>query len=269
MKKLIGLLVVLCLMLSTFAALAEDARPVLIQGAMDVESKQMMEAVENPVEIQINGYHFVTGTLDGYPVVISKTQIGMVNAALVTALAVQTYQPLCVINQGTAGGHDPALHQGDIVIGETTYNINSFKNEHRDEGAGMAPESWIWRPTETYLNGEWVENDALHSDAELVKIAQTVPYAAGKVVPGVIGSGDVWNKEIDRINQIHAAFNTSCEEMETYAVAQVCQQLNVPFLGLRVLSNSELHDEDFDPATALACQTYAVDVAKAIIAAQK
>lgn len=269
MKKVLIVLVAVLMALVPSLSVAESVKaPIVLQGAMDCESQLMMDALENPVDESIGGYHFVTGTLNGYPVVVIKTQVGMVNSATVTTLAIERYKPLCVINQGTAGGHDPALHQWDIVLGESVSNINSFKSAHLDDGAGMAPETWEWMLTETYIDGEWKDNDALKSDEALLKIAQGVAYEKGSLVTGVIGSGDVWNKEIDRIQLIHDAFNTSCEEMETYAAAQVCNMLNVPFLGIRVLSNSELHAEEFDYLTALACQEYVLNVARAIIAAQ-
>ena len=75
----------------------------------------------------------------------------------------------------------------------------------------------------------------------------------------------MWNKELDRIALIHAQFNTSCEEMETYAVAQVCAYMETPFLGIRILSNNEIHQESFDPQTGPDCQNYVLDVARAII----
>lgn len=273
MKKTLSLLLSL-LMLLTLAssALAESAepRPILLQGAMDVETKAMMEALEGAKEETIAGYTFVTGTLDGYPVVVNKTQVGMVNAAATTTIGIMTYNPIAVINQGTAGGHDEALHQGDIVIGAKTVNINSFKSEWADVDAGIDPTKWENRSTEVLIEGEIKDVMELTSDAALMAIAESVKdqYEMGQVVQGVIGSGDVWNKELDRINLIHSQFNTSCEEMETFAVAQVCAYFDVPFLGLRILSNNELHKENFDPQTGVDCQEFTLVVTKALIEAQ-
>ncbi len=266
MKKMLSVVLVLLLILVSFAALAgEEKRPILIGGAMDLETADMMGALEGAETQTINGYTFVSGKLDGYPVVIVKTQVGMVNAAASTVTGIMTFSPVAVINQGTAGGHDEALHKGDIVIGASTVNINTFKSEWADKGAGIDPTKWVNFGTEVLSEGEIKEVTSLSSDPALVEIAKSVAYEKGALVEGVIGSGDVWNKELDRISLIHSQYNTSCEEMETYAVAQVCAYTQTPFLGIRILSNNELHQESFDPQTGSDCQAYVLDVARAMI----
>lgn len=267
MKKLLSLLLTLLLLVSiAVPVLGEEAsRPILIQGAMDLETSTMMEALEGAETQVLYGYTFVTGKLDGYPVVISKTQVGMVNAAASTTIGIMTFNPVAVINQGTAGGHAEALHKGDIVIGTTTVNINSFKSDWAAKGAGIDPTKWINRSTEVLVNGAIESVDKLGSDPALVEIAKAVAYTKGALVEGVIGSGDVWNKELDRIALINSQFDTACEEMETFSVAQVCVYMGTPFLGIRILSNNEIHEESFDPATGPDCQNYVLDVARAMI----
>ena len=50
--------------------------------------------------------------------------------------------------------------------------------------------------------------------------------------------------------------------IETHAAAQVCRNYGVPFLGIRILSNAELHGEEFNPSTGTACQQYVLAVIK-------
>lgn len=248
-------------------------KPIVLQGAMDVETEFMMEALEDSEEFTLGGYDFARGTLEGYPVIVSKTQVGMVNAATSTTLAIEELDPLVIINQGTMGGHDKELHRGDIVLGNETANINSFKSEWKDIGEGMDPANWEWRTSEINLSGDSFEDvSVLNIDSDYLAIAESVKdtYTKGEVVKGLIGSGDVWNKELDRINLIQEEFNTSGEEMETFAVAQVCKQLgDVPLLSVRILSNAELHKEDFEPETAVDCQEYVLDIARKIIEKQE
>src|SRR4051812_28407170 len=63
------------------------ARPVVVQGAMEVEIRKLAGAIENATEEKVGGWTFWRGTVDGYPVVISKTLKGMSNAAAATVLA--------------------------------------------------------------------------------------------------------------------------------------------------------------------------------------
>lgn len=50
--------------------------------------------------------------------------------------------------------------------------------------------------------------------------------------------------------------------METHAAAHICKNYKVPFLGIRIISNTEIHNENFDPATGTACQQYVLEVVK-------
>ena len=114
------------------AVSAAASGPVVIQGAMDVEVLVLVAALAHPVEERAAGWTFWRGTLDGVPVVVSKTLKGMENAAAATALAVERYHPSAIINQGTAGGHDPALRVGD-------HRHRPRDGEHRLVQDGRAP----------------------------------------------------------------------------------------------------------------------------------
>ena len=86
-----------------------------------------------------------------------------------------------------------------------------------------------------------------HSDEALLSAAETVEYSGGRVKRGTVLSSDEWNREIDRILRFHAAFSSDCEDMESFAAARICEQLVLPFLCVRIISNSELHPgEDCD-----------------------
>ncbi|MEQ1727897.1 MAG: 5'-methylthioadenosine/S-adenosylhomocysteine nucleosidase, partial [Vicinamibacterales bacterium] len=227
------------------AAEADRLRPIVVQGAMEVEVRDLVAMLDAPVEEQVQGWTFWRGTIDGYPVVVSKTFKGMANAAAATALAAERYHPAAIINQGTAGGHDPALHVSDIVIGTNAINIGAFKTGTRTKGAGS--DFSEWKPMDLIRTdgsagqdpNAWVMR-RFPADAALLAAARDASgsYATGRVVEGVIASSDVWNSELDRIARLHDEFDSSVEEMETAAAAQVASVAQVPFLGVRVLSNN-------------------------------
>src|SRR5439155_13201076 len=62
----------------------DGARPIVVQGAMDVEVKKLAGSLDHVTEEQVEGWTFWRGTIDGYPVVVSKTLKGMSNAAAAT-----------------------------------------------------------------------------------------------------------------------------------------------------------------------------------------
>ena len=47
---------------------------------------------------------------------VCRTEQGLANTGAATALAMEFFHPVAVINQGTSGGHDPDLHTFDIVL---------------------------------------------------------------------------------------------------------------------------------------------------------
>jgi serine/threonine protein kinase len=106
-----------------------------------------------------------------------------------------------------------------------------------------------------------------NGDEQLPAAAESVKhlYHKGRVVQGVIGSGEIWDSELDRIQRFHTQFATSVEEMETASAAQIADFFQIPFLGIRVLSNNITNGGKYDAKTGVACQEYVYDVVKAYI----
>ncbi len=251
------------------AATTTAAAPLVIQGAMPVETDALVAALTGAREEKVQGWSFWSGTIDGHPVVVSKTLKGMTNAAAATALAIERFHPVAIVNQGTAGGHDPALHVGDIVIGLASVNIGALQTGTRARGQGTDFDGW--RPMDLIRTegsagqdpNAWVMR-RFPADTALLAAAKAVAprYPAGVAVEGVIGSSDVWNSERDRIARMHETYGTSVEEMETAAAAQVAAASGVPFLGIRVLSNNITNDGVYSAASAAACQRFVLDVVR-------
>lgn len=274
MNRTRRLLLAFCLLLPTVPAWAQTTRPPLVvQGAMVSETEALIARLEQPVQEQVGGWSFWRGTIDGYPVIVSRTNKGMSNAAAATALAIERFHPAAIINQGTAGGHDPALHVYDIVIGTTSMNVGAFRAMFRKAGDGSRPLEWV--PLNLLLDGSAISQTApkmpasFAADPALLGVARSVRerYTRGRVVDGIIGSSDMWIDEIDRVAQFHTVFGTSVEEMETASAAQVAAQFTVPFVGIRVLSDNITNASTYDPKTGVACQDFVVDVIKAWVAA--
>jgi adenosylhomocysteine nucleosidase len=254
---------------SAGGAASADARPVVVQGAMDIEVRTLVAALEQAVEEHDQGWTFWRGSIGGSPVVVSKTLKGTANASAATALAIERYHPLAIVNQGTAGGHDPALHVSDIVLGTTAVNIGAFKTGLRSPGSGSDIREW--RPLDLLQSDGSAGQDPnawqmrrFPGDPDLLAAAERVKdrYRTGRVVDGVIGSSDMWNSELDRIRRFHDEFGTSAEEMETAPAAQVAGLSHVPFLGIRVLSNNLTNGGAYDGRTAEECQAFVVEVVR-------
>ncbi|MBV7317619.1 5'-methylthioadenosine/S-adenosylhomocysteine nucleosidase [Shewanella sp. NIFS-20-20] len=252
--------------------LQDDIRrrqPILVQGAMDVEIETLVAALDEVSEASFGSWTFWLGQRNGYPVVVSRTEIGLANAAAATTLAIEHYQPRIIINQGTAGGHDPKLFRGDIVVGSASFNMGSYKTEYTEKGQGIHPRNWQNFDMTMYLreHGNVVKHNHFKADPALVALAVSLAprYTKGQVVTGVIGTGDEWNRELDRINWFHQTFNTAIEEMETSAAAMIAEAYKIPFVSIRVLSNTDQHGQEFEPQTAIDCQHYVLNVLDELI----
>ena len=90
-------------------------------------------------------------------------------------------------------------------------------------------------------------------------------YEQGKVVFGTIGSGDIWNREIDRIDYLHKNYGTLCEEMETAGVYNTANSFGVPVIGIRIISNNEILGEEYKPEVSTDCQEFVENFVKEII----
>jgi adenosylhomocysteine nucleosidase len=249
-----------------------ELRPVIVQGAMDLEVKKFASRLDNVRLEKVGGWTFWRGTLDGYPVIVSKTMKGVSNSAAATAIAAERYHPVAIVNQGTAGGHDRQLHVYDIVLGKYSVNLGAFKTAYRKRGQGS--DSLEWKPLDLMASegsaGEDSNEQNMHrfqGNEQLLAAARSVKhlYHKGRVVEGVIGSAEVWNSELDRIQRFHVRHGTSVEEMETASAAQIAGFFQIPFLGIRVLSNNVTNGGRYDAKTGEACQEYVYDVVKAYI----
>ena len=108
-------------------------------------------------------------------------------------------------------------------------------------------------------------------DGQLLAAAERAAhlYRKGRVVAGVIGSGEVWNSELDRVQWFHTRYGTSVEEMETASAAQIAGLFHIPFVGIRVLSNNIVNGGTYDAKTGEACQDFVYEVVKAYIGATR
>jgi adenosylhomocysteine nucleosidase len=250
-------------------------RPILIEGPMPIEAEKFAQRLDN-VKVEKSGtFVFYKGKIGHYPVIVAKTGKGMENTAAATALAIEKFNPIAIINQGTSGGHDPNLNVFDIVLGKRTTNIGSLKTESKKENEGMDPSQWV--PMDLMASeGSGSDPNAekiryYEGDKDLLAAANAVKdtYTKGKVVEGTIGSADVWNNEVDRIKWFHTNYGTSVEEMEGAAAAQIADAYGVAFLGIRILSNNKTNGGAYNPNTAEANQEYVYEVVKHYISTIK
>lgn len=231
----------------------DDNKVILIQGATNKEVHYIIEVLKDKKCTQIAGYEFYEGTIDNIKVVVSETLVGTINATIATIIGIKEFKPSMVINQGIAGAHRKDLHIGDIVLGEKCCNINYYKMPLKGEGEGSNPFEWE-------MNKRVREPEL--ADSKLVDTVEKIlsETTNNKIYRGILGSGDVFNREYDRIVWINKTFNNSCEDMESIGTYTVCNKFGVPCIGIRIISNNELNKEEIDKSMALELQKIIIGI---------
>lgn len=226
---------------------------ILLQGATEEEIEYLVQVLKNKKEHTIIEYKFYEGTINGIKIVISKTLVGTINAALATTLGIIHFHPDIVINQGIAGAHKENIHIGDIIIGEKCCNINAYKMPFKNKEEGSNP--FEWSPNKRAL-------DIQNADQELLSWIEKklTSNDKRKIYKGILGSGDVFNREYDRITWINQQFNTICEDMESIGTYSVCNRFLVPCIGIRIISNNELLSEKMNKQMAIELQKELVNI---------
>lgn len=189
---------------------------------MDEEVEILLENISEKNEVKVANCLFVQGKMHGKDVVLLKSGIGKVNAAMATTIMHERYKPFYVINTGSAGGFSNKLEVGDVVI--------SSKVVHHDVDV-------------TAFNYEYGQVPGLppmfNADRELITNAiQTVEKLGIHYEEGIIATGDSFMEDPERVRFVREKFPTMiASEMEAAAVAQVCHQYEKPFVIIRALSD--------------------------------
>lgn len=222
-------------------------KKILIQGAFDIEIEYLMANLKNKERRIIAGYEFYIGEINNLQIIISKTLIGTINSTTATTIGIMLFQPDIVINQGIAGAHKEDIHIGDIIIGKNCCNINSYSMPVKNKGEGS--NYMEWKINQCTSEIKIANIDLVNSIYEFFQLNHNK-----SVYLGTLGSGDVFNREIDRINWINNMFNNLCEDMESIGVYSVCNKFNIPCIGVRIISNNEITKEKQDKKQAIYLQ---------------
>jgi adenosylhomocysteine nucleosidase len=195
---------------------------IAIIGAMEEEIESLKPKFEDLKELEIAGFKFYYGTIEGKNVVLLQSGIGKVNAAIGTTILIENFKPKYVINTGSAGGFNQELNIGDIIISdEVCYHdvdVTAF-----DYVLGQVPQM----PA------------TFKADTKLVELAQTLDTLKQvNTLKGLIATGDIFMANPQKVEQTKVDFPTmlACE-MEAAAIGQTCYRYNVPFIIFRSLSD--------------------------------
>jgi adenosylhomocysteine nucleosidase len=213
---------------------------IAIIGAMECEVASIKQELKDLKEIVYADLQIFTGNIKDNFIILSKSGVGKVNAALNTQYIIDSFKPNIVINIGVAGGVDRCLNIGDIVIG-TDLVQHDFDVSPLGYAKGyMCIGKEKDKPTKYYCDKNLVEKFQNILEGNISK---------SKIHQGVIASGDQFIADKDVKKEINKNFNALAVEMEGCAIAQVSTRNKIPFIVIRAISDladgdmSNAHDE--------------------------
>lgn len=204
-----------------------------IIGAMNEEVIELKNIMTDIQVEKIGNLEFFKGNLLNKEVILVEGGIGKVNAAICATLMIEHFKVSKVLFTGVAGGTNPDINIGDIVIGVDQIE-HDFDSTAFGYTLGQIPRM------DTYI---------FEADRELVDLAYSVAvekFGREKVRKGRIVSGDEFVASVEKIKWLRDTFNADCTEMEGAAVAHVCHVFKMPFLIIRAISDKANHDAKVD-----------------------
>ena len=195
-----------------------------IIGAMEVEVARLKADMKIKREVKKARMNFCEGTLNGKEVVVVRSGIGKVNAAVCTQILADEFGVDGVINTGIAGSLNAEINIGDIVI--------STDVVHHD----MDAVNFGYEP------GQIPQMDvfSFEADRALADLAEKVCEEVNpeiQVFHGRVVSGDQFIADKETKENISTLFAGYCTEMEGAAIAQTAHLNEVPFVVLRAISD--------------------------------
>ena len=195
-----------------------------IIGAMEEEVAKLKENMQIQETSVIAGMEFCQGICEGQNVVIVRSGIGKVNAAVCTQILCDVFKVNAIINTGVAGSLKNEINIGDIVLSE-----DALQHDMDATGFGYDP-GVIPRMEESIFKG----------DETLLKLAQKVCQEVNpdiQVFRGRVVSGDQFISDHDVKQRIVNSFGGFCTEMEGSAIAQTAWLNKIPYLVIRAISD--------------------------------
>jgi len=209
----------------------------------------------------VRGVRFDRGSVDGRDIIIFQAGPSLVNAAYQLQMALDHFPITHVLFAGVAGGTDPALKVGDVVVpetwayhGETAYlNEDGNGGYHRPDylTTGGRENYGMMFPTDVAVtradSAAGARMSTFVADAALLELARKavrkVPAMekSGRAVVISVGgtgvSGTVFLDNARYREWVFRVWQARCVDMESTAYAHVCWANRKPLLVIRGLSD--------------------------------
>lgn len=195
-----------------------------IIGAMSEEVASLKDRMDKVSIYRAAGMEFYQGSLLGRDVVIVRSGIGKVNAAICSQILADRYHVTGIINTGIAGSLRNEINIGDIVL-------SSDALQHDMDATGFGyPVGVI-----PQMDCSVFQGDERMIEAAKKCCGETIPEIG--VYVGRVVSGDQFVSDKAKKAWLTETFGGYCTEMEGAAIAQAAYLNGIPFLIIRAISD--------------------------------
>ena len=196
------------------------------------------------------------GEYHGFEIVATTAGMGTVNAAAAAQHLISAHGANAIIFSGIAGGLNPALHIGDVVIGERLRYLDTDTALIAESAPGLeefSSSDFLVELAEQTLRAHGFVDAALsegdaataraEADATLFRRNNT-DSEPQRFLRGTIATGDRFVSGAEAKAAAIAATQGDCVEMECAAIAHVAAKNGIDCLVLRAISDN--CDESYD-----------------------
>lgn len=220
--------------------------------AIPQELAHLRAALDHAASETHGGIRFDHGRLDDHDVILAEAGIGKVNSAMVATLLLDRFATDMVVFSGVAGGLDPSLAIGDVVIAARTIQHDFGVIEHEELAPYQPGHVPFFNPTDRF--GFEIAPDLrmrVQTRLEGLVLPPLSRRAGGpgrppRVLFGTVLSGDQFIHCEATRTKLHDRFEAQAVEMEGAAIAQVCERFDRPWLLIRALSDLAGADSRID-----------------------
>ncbi len=212
-------------------------KTIAVIGALEKEVREVFAAVEGATTKEEAGLTVLAGTYNGARLVATTAGMGTVNAAAAAQHLISAYHADAIIFSGIAGGLNPALHVGDIVIGERLRYLDTDTALIAESAPGL--EEYASTPQLVEIAESLLAGRGYRNAAEGATGTDTLQY-----LRGTIATGDRFVSGAEMREAAIAATQADCVEMEGAAIAHVAAKNGIDCLVMRAISDN--CDEAYD-----------------------
>lgn len=265
--SVVGLLLLVSTPLEAAQPILDDTPRTVVMSAFAPEWQVLLKRTVGQKEYRLNGKRFVTGKLAGKDVVLVVSGISMVNAAMTAQEAIDRFTVSAIVFSGIAGGADPSLTIGDVVVPDQWAEYLESVFARKVDGHFVLPS--FYSAKDLYPNFGMIFPSKLEVtrkgsnepekrfwfpvNARLLAVARHIakdvklgncdpkgdclPHKPKVVVGGNGVSGQSFVDNAKFRTYVFDTFKARVLDMESAAVAHVAYTNGIPYIAFRSLSD--------------------------------